>query len=349
MERKVFSTVELKASQTGAFRAIVATLNTVDRDGDVTLPGAFQARQEVIVSDFDHASVQQARLPVGKGVIGSDQTKAWVEGSFFLDTAGGLDAYKTVKALGSMAQWSHGYIVVASRVPTPEDRKRWPKARRILVKLDVIEVSPVVVAAGVGTGTESIKSGAYTQTSGLSPSAMAELLDIKAQLDQTMLAQIMEEAENRTLPTKCEETVPSVEDLAVAYAEVASSHIDPALADLAAEVIETASADLGISPPRIRWFYQEGPHEWLYMKRWGVADWMRFKNARGDLVGATWPGRNDEIWIRADLAPDVLVATVAHESKHLAQGTKGTKFDESDADAYGHSMCEEFFGYQLAQ
>lgn len=348
MERKVFSAVELKAGQTGAFRAIVATLNTVDRDGDVTLPGAFRTGQEAIISAFDHASVQQGKLPVGKGVIGADQTKAWVEGRFFLDTAGGLDAYKTVKALGSMAQWSHGYIVVASRAPTPEDRKRWPKARRILVKLDVVEVSPVVVAAGVGTGTAYVK-GSHEPTSDLSPSAMAELVDIKARLDQAELAQIREEAENRTLPTKCEETLPSVEDLAVAYAEVAPSHVDPVLADLAAQVIETASANLGISPPRIRWFYQEGPQEWLYIKRWGVADWVRFKNARADLIGATWPLRKDQIWVRADLAPDVLVTTVAHESAHLAQGTKGTKFDEGEADAFGRSMCAEFFGYRLPQ
>jgi len=328
MERKSFA-LELKG-QEGTFRARIATLGVVDKGGDVTLPGAFKAGQEVIVSSYDHASALKGSLPVGKGVIGADATKAWIDGQFFLDTTEGLNTYRTVKALGSLAEWSHGYIVISASTKA-QDLRAYPGARRVIKKLDVVEVSPVLKGAGIRTGTESIKT---TPTSDLSRSQMAELLAIKAKLDQAELARIGNEVELGMLKTKCEQTLERIEGvLAIDYAEVAS-HVDPALVGLAAQAIETASADLKISPPRVRWFTPESPMHWVYRKKYGVADWVSFKNAR-DILGATWPIRNDEIWIRADLTPGDLVETAAHETRHIAQGLSP---DEGDAKEYGRAM-----------
>jgi hypothetical protein len=51
----------------GAVRAIISTMNVVDHDGDLVLPGAF-GQQRVIISAYGHGSWQGA-LPVGKGRI----------------------------------------------------------------------------------------------------------------------------------------------------------------------------------------------------------------------------------------------------------------------------------------
>src|SRR5947209_172057 len=102
--------VELKADQARGFRATFATLNVVDHDLDVTVPGAFQNGERVVISAYQHGSWDGA-LPVGAGVINSNATKAWVDGQFF-DTAAGVETYKTVKGLGKLARFSYGYDVL---------------------------------------------------------------------------------------------------------------------------------------------------------------------------------------------------------------------------------------------
>ena len=50
MERKSFRGVQFKADKPGSFTARIATLNCIDSDGDVTLPGAFEQGKSVLVS-----------------------------------------------------------------------------------------------------------------------------------------------------------------------------------------------------------------------------------------------------------------------------------------------------------
>ena len=48
---KSLGRVELKIDgDAGAFRATIATLNVIDKDGDVTVPGAFRKGQEVRIA-----------------------------------------------------------------------------------------------------------------------------------------------------------------------------------------------------------------------------------------------------------------------------------------------------------
>lgn len=148
LERKALS-IELKADAQGQFRAIFATFNVVDKDGDVTLPGAFKAGQEVRIAQWGH---NWGALPVGKGVINADQERAWVDGEFFLDTTPGKDTYTTVKGLGALQEWSYGFDVLGY-----EFGKHGNEDVRFLKAMDVHEVSPVMLGAGIGTGTESIK------------------------------------------------------------------------------------------------------------------------------------------------------------------------------------------------
>lgn len=152
-DRKMFAPDGLKVADTGYIEAAFAQLNVVDHDGDVTLPGAFPAK-EVPMSAYGHTSWEGA-LPVGKGSISEDGEWAVFTGQFFMDTTHGRDAFETVKGLGPLAQFSYGYNVLDS-----ERGMRDGKAVRMLKSLDPFEVSPVLMGAGLGTHTRAIKSAA---------------------------------------------------------------------------------------------------------------------------------------------------------------------------------------------
>lgn len=144
--------LELKADgPEGAFRAVFATFNVIDRDRDVTIPGAFKSGQDVRISQWGH----NWGMPViGKGTIDQDDSKAWVDGQFFLDMQAGKETYLSVKNLGNLQEWSYGFDITEWSVGEWEGEQDV----RILRGLDVHEVSPVMLGAGVGTGTEDIKA-----------------------------------------------------------------------------------------------------------------------------------------------------------------------------------------------
>jgi len=153
-ERKEFrAPIRLKEDgEEGTFEAVFATLNVVDRDGDVTKPGAFRDGQKVRVSAWGH---NWHDLPVGKGVIHADEEKAWVEGQFFLDTEGGRETYRTVKGLEDLQEWSYGFDILESSGGEFDGERV-----RYLERLDVYEVSPVMGLAGdVGRGHRDADDG----------------------------------------------------------------------------------------------------------------------------------------------------------------------------------------------
>jgi HK97 family phage prohead protease len=131
----------------GSLTATFSRFNVVDLDGDVTLSTAFTDGQPVpMVWAHDWTR------PVGKGAIRVLPDRAVFEGAFFLDTADGLNAYRTVKNMADLQQYSYGYDPVGKRLGEFEGRPV-----RFLERLEVFEVSPVLVGAGVGTGTDGIK------------------------------------------------------------------------------------------------------------------------------------------------------------------------------------------------
>jgi len=96
-------------------------------------------------------------MPIGKGSIKSDGDKATFEGEFFMDTESGKEAYKIVKNMADMQQWSFGYRVNdAERGKFGEGDEE--KDARYLKDLTVFEVSPVLVGANQDTYTMAIKS-----------------------------------------------------------------------------------------------------------------------------------------------------------------------------------------------
>jgi len=155
MKTKTFrAAMEIKADGApGEFRAVFSTFNVIDHDGDVTLPGAFKENAAVRISYWGH---RWQDLPVGRGVIHQDEKQAWVDGKFFLDTSAGKETYQTVKNLSELQEWSYGYEILDSE-QGKFDGPDGQQDVRFLKSLEVPEVSPVMIGAGIDTHTESIK------------------------------------------------------------------------------------------------------------------------------------------------------------------------------------------------
>lgn len=150
---KSFS-VAIKDATKGLIEARFCTFNVKDLDNDITLPGAFEDGAPVLISAYGHRSWMGAK-PVGKGVIRVDEKGAVLDGEFFMDTIDGADTFKTVKGTGELQEYSYGYDVLESGEVTEDMRQKgvW----RVLKKLKVYEVSPVLLGAGIGTETLSVK------------------------------------------------------------------------------------------------------------------------------------------------------------------------------------------------
>lgn len=147
--------LEFKGDDDGKVSAVFSVFNTLDSDGDVVVPDA-------IKSGFKSGSVPMVwahkwDMPIGKGEIKQDGDKATFEGSFFMDTDSGKEAYNLVKAMGDLQQWSFGYRVNDSERGAFEDEGKDMEAR-YLKDLSVYEVSPVLVGANQETYTMAIKS-----------------------------------------------------------------------------------------------------------------------------------------------------------------------------------------------
>ncbi|MFT2016300.1 HK97 family phage prohead protease [Streptomyces sp. 796.1] len=159
MDRKAFGRVEIKDADRGMVTAVFSTFDVVDRDGDVTVKGAIRDGVPVVISAYNHGSWAGA-LPVGKGVVRTDGKEARLEGQFFLNTQHGRDTFETVKALAEdgLGEWSYGFDVKDS-APGEHDGK----SVRVLKELDVHEVSPVMLGAGVGTRTLDTKGLRFSE------------------------------------------------------------------------------------------------------------------------------------------------------------------------------------------
>lgn len=228
-ETKTLS-LELKADSEGAFSATFATLNVIDHHGDVTLPGAFTDGKEVLIGGYQHDMLS---LPVGKGVIRSNDSRAYVEGSFFLDTQIGKDTYATVKNAGGLMEWSYVFQVKDS-ADGEFDTGSGSVPVRFLKSLDVWSVDPVLKGAGIGTRTDSIKALAREMPFAGHASELMAALDAFATRAKTFAD--LRTKEGRTLSTA------NVEKL-MSMAESLSSHAK-LIQQMCADATPSKSIDL---------------------------------------------------------------------------------------------------------
>lgn len=176
MEVKAGPPVQVKVvdEDKGEVEAVFSTLNVVDKDKDVTLPGAF-GEQNVRISAYNHQSWQGA-LPIGKGTIREQGNEAIVKAQFFMNVQSAKDHFNVIKELGEMMEWSYGYdILERSEGKWPDDGKGEGETVQFLKKLKVHECSPVILGAGESTRTISAKrlKAALTAAQMTSASAIA--------------------------------------------------------------------------------------------------------------------------------------------------------------------------------
>jgi len=157
-ERKTYrARMEFKEDgEPGTFSAVFSTLNVIDHDRDVTLPGAFEENAPAPIAAWNH---DWNELPVGRGEIHETEsvghpkvTEARMDGRFFLDTLAGKEHYLTVKALGELQEWSYSFDILEHEYGKMDDQDV-----RFLKHLKVHEVSPVMLGAGIDTRTLDIK------------------------------------------------------------------------------------------------------------------------------------------------------------------------------------------------
>ena len=139
---------ELKEDGTGT--AVFSTLNVVDKDGDITVPGAFTEQTVKLVGGHDWGSPN-----IGMARIKEVGDTAVADFKFYLDMESAKEWYKSVwnNHKNKVPQeYSYGF-----NVKREDKREVNGKQVRGLLELEVIEVSFVMAGAGEGTQTLDVK------------------------------------------------------------------------------------------------------------------------------------------------------------------------------------------------
>ncbi len=147
--------VDVKDADKGVVQSVFATIGVVDHDEDLLRPGSMPVGADVLMSKYGHSIVTAGELPVGDGTIAMDGAKAVFTGQLWLEMQDSRDALAVLKRRGPKQEWSFGFLVLGSEVPTDAEKKMG--ARRAITKMDVFEVSPVFRGAGIGTRTLAVK------------------------------------------------------------------------------------------------------------------------------------------------------------------------------------------------
>jgi hypothetical protein len=145
----------------GTVRFVVATLNEVDKDGDVTLSGFFGKQHTVMVPvhDWNH-------VPIGKGVIFEEGNEAIAEMKLNLDIPAARDWHSALKFdfnnPPALQEYSYGYTVLDGGSEYGDFKGR--RVRFLKGRPDgtpgvtVHETSTVLLGAGNGTRTLGVKN-----------------------------------------------------------------------------------------------------------------------------------------------------------------------------------------------
>lgn len=203
INRKNFTGIELKADNPGAFIARISTLNVIDKDGDVTLNGAAPEGKEILISAYQHGS-WNGSLPVGKGIVHEVNNEIIVEGNFNLNTVSGKEHYEAIKFSPNLTEWSYGFKILEL-----EEKSEWndnPKVWRVIKKMDIFEASPVLLGAGVNTGTLSIKSDNST----FADNVESVLAAVKALVERSKSLADLRRADGRKLSKSNKERLSEV-------------------------------------------------------------------------------------------------------------------------------------------
>ena len=147
----------------GAGLARIAMLSAVDEDGDTYAPGAFAGPEGGGQTVKVLAAHDWSVVPIGKARVFEDGDEALAEFQLNLDSQTAREWHAALKfdldperSGGPPRQeWSYGFRIVESESETRDGERV-----RVLKRLKVHEISPVVRGAGLGTATLALKMAA---------------------------------------------------------------------------------------------------------------------------------------------------------------------------------------------
>lgn len=149
---------EMDASGKGLAR--LATLSAIDKGGDTYAPGAFSWKEGGEQWAMMVPGHNRRAIPFGKARVYEEGDHALAELHLNLETSAGRDWHKALMfdfAIGKPVQeWSYGYNSEYTYRVSAAGRTR------VLTKVDVDEVSPVLRGEGDDTRTLAIKSAKLT-------------------------------------------------------------------------------------------------------------------------------------------------------------------------------------------
>ena len=166
----------LKADKEGHGRAVIAQLNVIDKDGDVTLSGAFGTQTVNMLPAHDRMSPR-----LGKAILTEVDDMVVADFKFNLDkdAVQAREWYSSLKFDmengDSLQEWSYGFKMLDASNGEFEGTKV-----QFLKKLKVFEISPVLRGAGIGTGTLAIKEENKQTFKDEMDNALKSLADIRA-------------------------------------------------------------------------------------------------------------------------------------------------------------------------
>ncbi len=181
-QTKSLGPLEIKSEEKGEVEAVICTLNVVDHDREVVLPGAIKDGTTVLLSSYGHSAVF-GDAPVGRGKVRVVKDQALLNAQFFMNTERGREAFETVKAIGPEGQWSIGFQPTKYGTMT----KEWSEkgAERLLAAIDLFECSPVIRGASPATGTlavkEAVKEGVKEAVQEVSAESAEKVVDAEAE------------------------------------------------------------------------------------------------------------------------------------------------------------------------
>ncbi len=216
--------------------AVIATLNVLDKDNDITESGAFGTGQEAKIlpaHDWMH-------VPLGKAFIREEGDLVLADFQMNLDIAAARDWHSALKfdlAQGTpLQECSYGFTITDA---TNETRNTDTRVR-ILKGLTVHEISPVVLGAGEGTGTVAIKSGQPDNTLAGELASTIEAVRSAVERCETVKALRLKDGRDlspnryndlESLKASMDELIALGDQLQAIYKQVeAGEDIDPALA-----------------------------------------------------------------------------------------------------------------------
>jgi hypothetical protein len=143
----------------------------VDHDKEIIGPHAIKDGAKMYVSEWGH-SVIGGSPPVASGTVRIVDGAGIVMLQYWPDVARSWDAYLLLKHLGESVEWSIGFRTLKEGAPTEAQRKLG--AQRVLLDLDLVEVSPVARGAQRSTATVSTRQDPAIQDPELQRRIVAE-------------------------------------------------------------------------------------------------------------------------------------------------------------------------------